>query len=134
MTTTADGVSAKLVQPAIYRGVIAPTNPQQGDLWVNTAVNPPILNIAGSDQTFSPTSISYTFEYLNKNIRSWDAVFSWTGLELTSITYTNGSISVVKTFFYTSGTLSSITLLFNGTTLTKTLGYSSGKIVSITYS
>jgi hypothetical protein len=26
-------------------GAVAPSNPQTGDLWVNTALNPPVLNV-----------------------------------------------------------------------------------------
>jgi hypothetical protein len=43
MTTTADGVSAKLVQPAIYRGAVTPISADIGDLWEDTSTNPPVL-------------------------------------------------------------------------------------------
>jgi hypothetical protein len=43
MTTTADGVSSKLVQPAIYRGAVTPTSAAIGDLWEDISTDPPIL-------------------------------------------------------------------------------------------
>jgi hypothetical protein len=41
--TTANGVSATLVQPAIYRGAVAPTSASVGDLWEDISTSPPVL-------------------------------------------------------------------------------------------
>lgn len=41
--TTANGVSATLVQPAIYRGAVAPTSASVGDLWEDISTSPPVF-------------------------------------------------------------------------------------------
>lgn len=41
--STANGVSATVVQPAIYRGAVVPTLAQIGDLWEDTSTSPPVL-------------------------------------------------------------------------------------------
>jgi collagen type VII alpha len=41
--TVSDGVSATLVQPAIYRGTVTPTSGAIGDLWEDTSTGPPVL-------------------------------------------------------------------------------------------
>jgi len=57
MTVTADGVSAKLVQPTIYRGVVTPISADIGDLWEDTSSNPPVLkHCTAIPNTFSPVA------------------------------------------------------------------------------
>lgn len=57
MTVTADGVSAKLVQPTIYRGVVTPISADIGDLWEDTSSRPPVLkHCTAIPNTFSPVA------------------------------------------------------------------------------
>jgi hypothetical protein len=73
MTVTADGVSAKLVQPTIYRGVVTPISADIGDLWEDTSSNPPVLKhctaipntfspvaTGGGGNTYDPTNVAIT--------------------------------------------------------------------------
>ena len=76
MTTTADGVSAKLVQPAIYRGAVTPTSADIGDLWEDTSTNPPVLKqciaipntfaaVASGGGGYDPTNVAITGGTIN---------------------------------------------------------------------
>jgi len=71
MTTTADGVSSKLVQPAIYRGAVTPTSADVGDLWEDTSTNPPTLRqctaapntfaaVSAGGSAYNPASVAIT--------------------------------------------------------------------------
>lgn len=83
------------------------------------------------------TSYQEEFETVSKNLKSWNASFSYTGDQLTSISYTDGVDTVIKTFNYTGSQLTSIVLSGDtpsGINLTKTLGYTLGKLTTITYS
>lgn len=78
-----------------------------------------------------------TFESVSKNISSWEATFDYTTGSLSTITYQNGPLEVVKTFGYTGGVLTSITLsgdVPGGIPLTKTLLYSGSDLVGFEYS
>lgn len=61
--TTANGVSATLVQPAVYRGAVAPTNASLGDLWEDLSTDPPVLRqcIIAPD-TFAAVAASGGFD------------------------------------------------------------------------
>jgi hypothetical protein len=76
------------------------------------------------------------FETVSKNLKSKDASFTYTGSQLTSISYTDGVDTIVKTFNYTGTQLTSIVL--SGDTpasidLIKTLVYTGVNLTSITY-
>ena len=80
---------------------------------------------------------TYTFETVSKNIRSWDAVFGYTGDQLTTITYTNAADTIVKTFNYTGDKLTSLVLSGDtpsGIELTKTLSYTGDQLTGVNYS
>jgi hypothetical protein len=135
--SVSDSVSLAFVAPNIYRGDTQPSGAQNGDLWIDTSTSPPSLKLADASGAFTPASASYTFEYISKNIRSWDAVLGWTGSQLSTITYTKGAETIVKTLNYTGTVLTSVVLSGDtpaGIALTKTLGYTSGKLTSVTYS
>jgi hypothetical protein len=83
------------------------------------------------------SSFTPTFETVSKNLDNLTPTFGYTSGVLTSITYTNGVITIVKTLNYTSGVLTSIVLSGDtpsGIDLTKTLNYTSGTLTSFTYS
>jgi hypothetical protein len=78
-----------------------------------------------------------TFELTSKNIRSWDATFSYTGSQLDSIEYTDGASTITKTFNYTGSQLTSIVLSGDtpaGIDLTKTLTYTGDNLTGVGYS
>jgi hypothetical protein len=78
-----------------------------------------------------------SFENISKNLKSWNALFNYTGTDLTSIVYTDGADTITKTFNYTGTDLTSIVLSGDtpsGISLTKTLNYFDGNLTSITYS
>ena len=55
--------------------------------------------------------IAYTYEYVNKNISSYDGAFTYTGNKLTSILYTvGGGLFITKTLSYTGNKLTSVVL------------------------
>lgn len=77
------------------------------------------------------------FETVSKNLKSWNATFSYLLGVLQTITYTDGAETIVKTFNYTGPQLTSIVLSGDtpsGIDLTKTLSYSSGVLISVSYS
>jgi len=83
------------------------------------------------------SSFTPTFETVSKNLDNLTPTFGYTSGVLTSITYTDGVITIVKTLNYTSGILTSIVLSGDtpsGIDLTKTLNYTSGTLTSFTYS
>ncbi|CAB4130599.1 hypothetical protein UFOVP128_15 [uncultured Caudovirales phage] len=69
--TTASGVSATLVQPAIFRGAVAPSVASLGDLWEDTSGSVPVLKhcttepntwtaISSSGGAYNPASVAIT--------------------------------------------------------------------------
>ncbi len=77
-----------------------------------------------------------TYESVSKNLKSYDYSFSYTGSNLTTITYTFGTYSIIKTLNYTGDNITSIVLSGNtpgGISLTKTLTYSGATLSSIAY-
>lgn len=82
-------------------------------------------------------TVASTFEYVSKNLKSWDASFTYSLGNLSSISYTDGVSTIVKTFNYTLGSLTSIVLSGDtpaGIDLTKTFTYSGSDITNISYS
>jgi hypothetical protein len=80
-----------------------------------------------------PGSFQDTFETVSKNLSAADAVMTYTGDDLTQITY--GPIT--KTLAYGVDGLASITLSGStpgGIDLVKTLTYSAGNLTGVTYS
>ena len=78
-----------------------------------------------------------TFESVSKNIKSWDATLTYTGDNLTSVSYTDGVDTIVKTLNYTGDNLTSIVLSGDtpsGIDLTKTLTYTGNNLTGVTYS
>ena len=78
-----------------------------------------------------------SFEQVSQNLADWDKAFAYTGDDLTTITYTKLTETVVKTFNYSLGKL--ITMVLSGDTpggipLTKTFTYSGDTLTDITYS
>ena len=85
----------------------------------------------------APGSSAPSFETVSKNIKAWDAAFEYTGDQLDTITYTNGTDTIVKTFNYTDGKLTSLVLSGNtpsGIELTKTLSYTGDQLTGVGYS
>lgn len=54
----ADGVSATLVQPTIYRGIVEPTQGRIGDLWEDTSGGTPILKHCTSISPLTWSAVS----------------------------------------------------------------------------
>jgi hypothetical protein len=78
-----------------------------------------------------------TFESVSKNLRSWNATFIYTGDQLTSISYTDGTDTIVKTLNYTGEQLTSLVLSGDtpsGIALTKTLSYTGIQLTGASYS
>jgi hypothetical protein len=98
-----------------------------------------VVVLDSDDIAEGSTNLYYkqTFETVNKNISSWDATISYSGGVVSSISYSNGVLTVVKTFNYTGADLTSIVLSGDtpaGIDLTKTLSYTSGDLTGIAYS
>jgi hypothetical protein len=75
-----------------------------------------------------------SFETVAKNLSADDATFTWSGGNLTSISYANG---ITKTLGYTGDDLTTVVLSGStpgGIELTKTLIYSGGNLASFSYS
>jgi hypothetical protein len=84
-------------------------------------------------ETTPANCVEFTFETVSKNLDASDATFTYTGDELTSITYSNG---VTKTFTYTGDNLTSVVLSGNtpdGIDLTKTLTYTGDNLTGIAF-
>lgn len=79
-----------------------------------------------------------TFETVSQNFNEYPYTITYSGGEISTITYDlGGGQSIVKTFNYTSGNITTIVLSGDtpsGINLTKTFTYSSGNIVSVAYS
>jgi hypothetical protein len=98
-----------------------------------------VVVLDSDDIAEGSTNLYYkqTFETVSKNISSWDATISYSGGVVSSISYSNGVLTVVKTFNYTGSDLTSIVLSGDtpaGIDLTKTLSYTSGDLTGIAYS
>jgi hypothetical protein len=98
-----------------------------------------IQGVQGPTGPTGPAGASYQeqFETVSKNLRSWNATLNYTGSDLTSIVYTDGTDIITKTFNYSGGLLVSLVLSGDtpsGIDLTKTLGYTGSTLTSITYS
>lgn len=98
------------------------------------------LNYTGAGNELTITNIaagSDSFESVNQNLAGLDGALSYTGDELTSITYDTGGGTIVKTLNYSGGDLISIVLSGDtpsGIELTKTLNYSGDDLVGVSYS
>lgn len=76
------------------------------------------------------------FEYVSKNIKSWNYSLSYTGDKLTTVVFTENSSTITKTLNYTGDKLTSIVLSGDtptGIDLTKTLTYTGDKLTSVAY-
>lgn len=81
--------------------------------------------------------IQQEFETVSKNLKSFPSVLGYTADNLTSITYTTDTGTIIKTLNYTGDNLTSIVLSGdtpNGIDLTKTLSYVGDNLTNITYS
>lgn len=81
-------------------------------------------------------SVQEYFEYVSKNIKSWDYSLSYTGDKLTVVVYTENSNTITKTLNYTGDKLTSIVLSGDtptGIDLTKTLTYTGDQLTSVAY-
>ena len=90
----------------------------------------PSIYVAGS------TAIEKTFEYINKNLKSYPYVFNYSGDILISVVFTVGLSTITKTFNYTLGKLTSIVLsgaLPSGIQTTKTFNYTGETLTSVSY-
>lgn len=93
-------------------------------------------NIIQADVSPAPGSAEETFESVSKNIKSWNAAFSYSGDKLSSISYTNGTDIIVKTFGYTGENLTAVELSGDtpaGISLLKLLSYTGDSLVAINY-
>lgn len=82
-------------------------------------------------------ALAETFESVNQNIKTYPKTLTYTGSQLTSVTYTVGPDIITKTLYYSGSKLSTVTL--SGTTpasisLTKTFTYSGDQLAAVTYS
>lgn len=101
-------------------GLPAPSNP------TDAATKAYVDGLAGGSAA--------TFETVSKNLAASGSTLSYTGDELTSITYDNG---ITKTFAYGVDGLSSVTLSGatpGGIDLVKTFVYNTGKLTEVVYS
>jgi hypothetical protein len=97
-----------------------------GELYVNG------VNITGPN-----LSSGETFETVNKNLKAYDAVLSYSSGVLQNITYTFSQTTIIKTFNYTDNRLTSIILSGDtpvGIDLTKTFNYTGDNLAGISYS
>ena len=104
MTTTADGVSSKLVQPAIYRGAVTPTSADVGDLWEDTSTDPPVLKqCTAAPNTFAAvssggsgtvTSVTATAPVTSSGGTAPDIALTTSGPNSVAIRDSNQNISV----------------------------------------
>lgn len=93
-----------------------------------------IQSITGGSDVDLSEYYTHTFETVSKNLKSIPSTLSYTGDDLTSITYSNG---IIKTLNYTGDNLTSIVLSGStpeGIDLTKTLSYVGDDLTEITYS
>ncbi len=77
-----------------------------------------------------------SFEQVSQNLGDWAKAFAYTGDDLTTITYTKLTDTIVKTFSYSGGKLNTIVLSGDtpgGIPLTKTFIYSGDTLTSVTY-
>jgi hypothetical protein len=142
----------KLKYPTTILNVIAPAANviSTGTIFVSNSIivgNTLIANgssgAAGQILTSNGSGIYWadpaqTYETVNKNLKSYDASYTYSGEILQSILYTISPVSsITKTFNYSNNVISSIVLSGStpqGIDLTKTLNYSNGFISSIVYS
>mgnify|MGYP000875082404 FL=1 len=100
-------------------------------------VIPDGINFYVSDgSTSAGGGLAESFETVNQNIKSWDAVYNYTGSTLDSIDYTAPGLTITKTFNYTGSDLTSIVLSGDtpgGIELTKTFTYSGGNLTTTIY-
>jgi hypothetical protein len=80
-----------------------------------------------------------SFETVNKNIKGWPYVIGYSGNNVSTITYTTTSGTIVKTYAYDiNGNVTSVTLSGSGLPVgintVKSFTYSIGNVVTITYS
>lgn len=78
-----------------------------------------------------------TFEYVSKNIKSWNYSLNYTLGSLSSIAYTDGNSVITKTLNYTGTQLTSIVLSGDtpsGISLTKALTYTGENLTGVIYS
>lgn len=81
--------------------------------------------------------VDKSFETVSKNLTAWDCSLNYVSGVLSDISYTDGSLNIVKTLNYTGDQLESITLTGDtpdGITLTKSFTYAGDDIAGITYS
>jgi hypothetical protein len=74
---------------------------------------------------------------VNKNLKAYDAVLSYSSGVLQNITYTFSQTTIIKTFNYTDNRLTSIILSGDtpvGIDLTKTFNYTGDNLAGISYS
>jgi hypothetical protein len=105
------------------------------ETWINGLRTVVGRGLPGTTGPAGPAgSFEDTFETVSKNLSAADAVMTYTGEDLTQITY-GGTIT--KTLTYGVDGLASITLsgaVPGGISLTKTLTYSGGNLAGYTYS
>lgn len=81
---------------------------------------------------------SFSFEYVNKNLSSYDYTITYSGSDIDYIVYDlGGGLTITKTFNYTGKDLTSIVLSGDtplGISLTKTLTYTGKDLTSVAYS
>jgi len=99
--TTADGVSATLVQPNIYRGAVAPTSAAVGDLWEDTSTNPPVFKQCSvAPSTFVPVGAT--------------TLTAGTGLTLSSNTLSITNTGVTAGTYGTASNIPAVTVNAQG--------------------
>lgn len=120
--------SVNVASPVTQSITVASTGSVNVNVSDSTALNVTVSGVAAS------ASAQETFESVSKNIKSWDANFSYAGSTLASISYVNGSQNIVKSFSYSLGKLTQIVLSGdtpNTIELTKSIAYSGLSISSI---
>lgn len=121
-----------LVSLAIAEGATTPV--PSGNSWAwSTTLNRPVF---WNGTIWTAGTAGDSFESISKNIKSWQASYTYNAGTLINISYTQSGQTITKTFTYTAGTLTSITLSGNvpsGVSLTKTFNYTSGVLTSVSY-
>ena len=95
------------------------------------------LLVSGGLPSWGTAGSGDYFEKVSKNIKSWDATLTYIGDNLTSISYTNSTDTILKTLTYSGDQLISIVLSGDtptGIDLTKTLTYTGDNLTGIIYS
>jgi hypothetical protein len=119
---------------------ISVTTESSETIVVETPATPIVVSVEllGAQGVPGPEGESYEqdFETVSKNLKSWNASFTYDAGKLVSISYTDGTDTILKTFNYTGDKLTSLVLSGDtpsGIALTKTFAYTGDSLTGVSY-